>query len=386
MKTIFSKTDTLAIKGIAILLLLNYHNFLEASRYDGFNVSFFPFSESTLLALSDVGKTCVAMFVFLSAYGLTLSLKKYSSDTAIKTEQYKDYLLPRLIKLMWGFWFAFAVGAAACAIIRPDRFLLYSFSDSIYGIIKGTTNVLCDLFGLAFLFDSPTLNGTWWYMSVAIFIVLIVPFIARFNKKAGALATVGIVVFLPRIILIGTNYNIGAINNLLRYVFVAVLGVIFAQNDLMAKLKDFALKRGGAPSKIIKFLIATILLCGCYYTRNALTSVCNYTFEIRDGLIPVFIICYCYIYIVNIPVIHQVLVFLGKHSMNIFLIHTFIRAYFLHDFIYSFRHWLLIDLVLLACSIAVSIVMELIKKFTGYNRLLNTVLEKIENKRTEKVV
>ena len=45
--------------------------------------------------------------------------------------------------------------------------------------------------------------------------------------------------------------------------------------------------------------------------------------------------------------------YLGKHSMNIFMIHTFIFAYFYRDFIYSFKYPILIFLVLLVFSLGV---------------------------------
>lgn len=57
------------------------------------------------------------------------------------------------------------------------------------------------------------------------------------------------------------------------------------------------------------------------------------------GGFPIIVIAFAASFITMIPGIRQVLLFLGKHSMNIFLIHTFIRHYFWSDFIYSFGHF-----------------------------------------------
>ena len=84
-----------------------------------------------------------------------------------------------------------------------------------------------------------------------------------------------------------------------------------------------------------------------------------------------------YLYIVKIPVLRGVLSFLGKYSMNVFLLHTFYRSYYLNDFIYSFKYASLIVFVLLALSLATSIVIEFIKQKTGFNRIVKKICARI---------
>ena len=376
----FSKDDTSAIKGIAILLMLNHHNFLSPSRYEGYTVNFFPFSENTVVAFSSFGKICVSIFVFLSAYGLTLSLKKYSSSTTLNGRQYQYYLVPRLIKLMWGFWFAFIFSFIACIFIAPKHISVYSSAGGVYGLSRGIINAVIDFFGLSSLFGSPTLDGTWWYMTLAIFIVIVVPLFAMISKKLGILAVALLTIFVPRIIVLGSDFEIGGNSNVLRYLFVVFLGVLFAQNDLLVRMKEYSIFKNRLLNKFIKFVGATVLLIIFYIMRASCNSIDEYTFELRDGIIPIFVIYYCYEFIIDIPIIRQVLLFLGKYSMDIFLTHTFIRLYLFADFTYSFKNWLLIDLVLLLDSLAVAIAMHFIKKFTRYDRLLSVVLKKVNNK------
>lgn len=386
MKIKFSKDDTLAIKGIAILFLLQYHNFFQRSRFENYEVSFFPFSADTVVTFTRMFKICVSIFVFLSAYGLTLSLKKYNSETGLNGKQYIDYLHTRLIKLMWGFWFVFLFSSAVIAIIQPDRFLTYFQNGGIGGAMQGIGNIILDFTGLAFLMGTPTLNGTWWYMSLAIFIVIIVPFISSLNKKYNVFFAALLCLFIPRIIM-SNNFTVGENNNLIRWIFTVVLGVAFAQNDVLVRMKSFRLFKSKAGSKIVKFIIATLILlifCISYIKFNG--SISNYTYEFKEGIVSAFVVYYCYEFIIDIPVVRNILALLGKHSMNIFLVHTFIRGAMFADFTYSFGNWLLIDLVLLLDSLAVSIVIELIKKYSGYNKLLNKVLKKIEKKNSEKVV
>ena len=72
--------------------------------------------------------------------------------------------------------------------------------------------------------------------------------------------------------------------------------------------------------------------------------------------------------------------FLGKHSMNIFLIHSFYRDVFFHEFTYSFYYAWLDYIVLTAISLVTSIVLEWFKKLIRYEKFIDWV-KKISNKR-----
>ena len=377
MKIKFSKDDTLAIKGIALLFLLHHHNFCQYTRFENYDVSFFPFLPDAVVKVAGFFKICVGMFAFLSAYGLTLSLKKYSTDTCITGLQYRDYFKNRYIKLMWGFWFAYAFCCAVCGILKPDHFLIYFPKNDVNAGLHGIIYILLDFMGLSCLMGTPTLNGTWWYMSLAVFIVMIVPLIAKLNKNHGTFFTMMLFLFVPRLISAGGNFSVGESTNIVRWGFSAFLGVVFAQNDLLAKMKAFKITSNKYFSKAIKFITATALFVLLYsmYIRIG-GSFANYCYEFRDCFIPVFVIYYFYDFIIDIPVLKNILMFIGKHSMNIFFTHTFIRVYIFEAFTYSFGNWFLIDLVLLLDSIAVSIVMEYLKKLIRYEKLMNKLLSR----------
>jgi membrane-bound acyltransferase YfiQ involved in biofilm formation len=76
------------------------------------------------------------------------------------------------------------------------------------------------------------------------------------------------------------------------------------------------------------------------------------------------------VWIDKVPGVNTVLAFIGKHSMNIFLAHNFVRIVWYYDFTYSFKSWWLITLVLLAISIVLSICIEALKKLLRYDKLL----------------
>ena len=127
---------------------------------------------------------------------------------------------------------------------------------------------------------------------------------------------------------------------------------------------------------VFKFLLELLAVFILYKAYRTL-PLTVYS-EIHWGVYPIVFMAFCCEFINVIPGVRQILLFLGKHSMNIFLIHTFIRHYFWSDFIYSFGHFVVNVLVLLGISLAVSIVLEWLKNITGYNRLIRNICEKIE--------
>ena len=70
------------------------------------------------------------------------------------------------------------------------------------------------------------------------------------------------------------------------------------------------------------------------------------------------------------------LAFAGKHSMNMYLTHTFIFAYFLHDFIYWFKYPILIFAVLFSISLLLSMTIEFLKEKIGFYRFQKNVISK----------
>lgn len=68
-----------------------------------------------------------------------------------------------------------------------------------------------------------------------------------------------------------------------------------------------------------------------------------------------------------------VLAYLGKHSMNMYMVHTFIFAYF----IYSFQYPVFIFLALLLSSLAVSVVLETLKTKLKFYVLVSRITNKL---------
>ena len=72
----------------------------------------------------------------------------------------------------------------------------------------------------------------------------------------------------------------------------------------------------------------------------------------------------------RVPVLGKALAFVGKHSMNIYLVHTFFYKILWRPYIYRFRYAGITFLLLLAVCLVYSVALETVKKAARLERLL----------------
>ncbi len=334
-KRLFTKDATMAAKGIAILLMLFYHLFAFQDSNIEMGVIYRPFSENVFLMLSGFGNICVAVFVFLSAYGI--SRKIYDSDEITLKKAYSD-AFKRFFKLLFNFVFMFA-------IINLLFFHRFDYSLAFGEGKQGFLAFLLDALGFSHLFSTPSLNMTWWYMSLAYTVIFLVPLLAVFCKKSGY-AFLGISFLIPFILPLNED--------LARYFFVIAFGVCCAYGNWIEKIINskmhFALRW-----VIEAFLIVlSVIVRDNEFVKTTLISQ-------ADALIAFMIILFAVDFAAFVPVIKHVFSFLGKFSMNIFFVHTFFYLILFRYYVYHFRYFIVTYIILLAVSLALSMLIELLK-------------------------
>ena len=353
-----SKTDSLCLKGIAIIILIFNHSFRASlgSMLEKYDIIYSPFSENFITNICEYFKICVPIFAFITGYGLYLSAKDKCKDL----KSCEKWVTSRYIKTFSGFWFIYILSFVITQIY--DK-----YPQSIYckdGMIRGFAYAVIDFLGLASLLTTPTMLGTWWYMSAALVFIILIPIALKWSEKLGYITLIVSLIALPR--LLDTGYPGGM--TAYPFILAVIMGMIFAQYDLFAKINSIKITKNKVVSELIQFAIYIVLIISSIYVWLRLPR--EKAWEYHYAFSPLIIICFCRKYITRIPVIKDILSFLGKHSMNIFLIHTFLRYTFFDEFIYSFKHFWLIALVLLAVSLAVSIVIEFIKKLIKFDKFI----------------
>ena len=271
-------------------------------------------------------KLCVAVFVFASGYGLAVS-----TPVGIRL---KDFYWHRFKKLYLNYWFIWLL-FVPLSIFVFGRTFSEAYGDN--AIFKG----ILDFFGLLKMFGYESFNPTWWFYNCIIVLYLFFPLLNKYILKSTYL----IIVIALTIVL---AYFIPGINVINSYVFTFVIGM------LMAKMPTEWLNK----TKWWQIVIGIALLSGWRFTKYC-------PIHIIDALICAGLACFLYV----VPFkkwIGNIFENLGKHSMNMFLIHTFFFYFWFSDFVYITRNPILIFLTLLLFSYVASVIIEWIKKKIGF--------------------
>lgn len=316
--------DTEILKGIAVLLLLFHHLFLGGVDFDDVYVGQIPLVQT----FGAQSKLCVAIFVFLSGYGLTAG--------AIKTGGIPNLLAfyrKRYVKLMVNFWLIWLlfvpVGVVAFNRTFPD----------VYGE-HYMIRIFTDLLGACSI---SSYNPTWWFYGCIICLYILFPFLYK---------------------IMDYWYLLIPISGVLAFVWIIPTpGFDICRSYLCVFLLGMAVKNicpphlyiRKAPAVLSLFSVAVLFVCRMWvpYTFNLLW----------DAVIVVVGVCvYVQLYIPQW--LARALSFMGKHSFNIFLFHTFFLLYS-RSFIYWSKNPILIFLTMLITCVVVSIGIEWVKKTFG---------------------
>ena len=365
----FTKNDSVKIKGVAIILTLIHHCFLSPDRYKGQNVIFAPFSEASWNEWGLFFKICVPIFVFISAYGFTISFKNIEVNFRLSKEKVIMAIVTRYSKVISSYMFVFVCLQIYSLILQKGRYT-YIYGNKLTSIIY----MCIDMFGLANILGTPTFIATFWYMSFAQIVIFLVPFYIAIYKRWGGIILVTsafLMTFLPQYKYVEFP----------RYLICIALGVLCADKDFFSMLKNISCSLRGIQLcvvRIIKFIIFILLIYEMKRLREG--ELKEVLLPIFDAVIPIIIIGFFIEFVNPLPVVANILEVIGKHSMNIFLIHNFIRVVWYYDFTYSFSYAGVIVLVLLGISLLISVCLEWIKKIIHFNQIVDCVIRHIVGK------
>lgn len=348
--------ETNVVKGIAICALLWHHLFFEHPEYGPITFK-----------LSLTCKMCVALFVFLSGYGMaTQYQKKYANSIEILLSKrqillnWGRFLLHRLIKFYLNYWIVFFL------VVPLGIFVFSRTLVDAYGSEKPLwISFLLDVLGMQ-VFKS--YNITWWINRLFIVLWLSFPILYWSMRSKAVSGLMLILLYLnPGSILLHLNFlAFGLSSWLLSFalgIFIAVNGNFI--NRVLNKINRYAV-----------LVFAIVVTIAFLYMRNHYVVHCFLGIK-SDPFIAVFlslaVVCICRLSNRKI----SILGFVGKHSMNMYLIHTFIFSYFFHDFIYGFKNPCLIFLVLFSTSLLLSLAFETLKKIIGFYRFQTKIINLI---------
>ena len=359
----FDKRQTNIAKGIALCMLLWHHLFYNDTDHYKLFTSLYIITTGNIPIesfIADFGKICVSIFLFLSGYGLYKSWTSYkrkcSVNGRLKLGKQFVFVKNHLLKLMSEYWFIFI-------IFVPIGFFLGKFSPAQW------YEHIIDFFGLANLFQTPTFNSTWWFMSIIIVYYLIFPLLMKLNDYSPEIL-LAISIFLA---LIPFIYHFPFyIRDILQYLLSFISGIYFANYNLLRRTN---VHLNTYPKKIIVsllFLISFLIIRLYIIYRQYYSDIL--------GTIPIVLLSY--MLISKIKFLDKILEEIGKVSGKIFMFHTFINSIYFRDFAYFPKYAILIFLFLLILYYLIAKVLEFLQNVTGYNKLLHFCLYGKKQKQT----
>ncbi len=313
---VFSKEDTRAVKGAAILLMLFHHLAAFPARLpEGF--AGFAMGE----VLSDVAYNavfCVPLFFFLGGYGM---YKKYAAGGS--------GLTGAVVSLYRRYWRVFL-------IFVPIAFIFFhnTPADSWQARYTASTpkQYITVLLG-NFLGYRSSLNSEWWFFGAYLCVLplgwMFCRFIRRRNDPLADIFLVGLISILtgavfpalaniPALSSLGVNIWYARFLQLNQYSPAFFSGIVFARYDWLVSLKRLMAR---LPLRALTGAVgcAAVILVRCYVTADVsgedvlLTPLFAAFFSTAlDGMRPV----------------RPLFTLLGRHSANMWLIHTFFCYYF----------------------------------------------------------
>lgn len=327
-----SKRDTNILKGIALLLLLAHHLFyVQSGLYDDIHIA------GDHYLVQDIGawcKVCVAIFVFLSGYGLTVGAIKTQGITDVKS-----FYWHRFTKLLMNYWFIWLlfVPISVCVFGR-------TFTDAYQTYI--IPKFLLDFFGIINCFGWYGYNATWWFYSCIIVLYLTFPWLYKLMEKNLLILIASIVAFyflpIPQIVSIRIYF------------------ACFVMGMILCRYKDSIQI---IPPPILWILLFAILSVERFASRDV---------YLYDSILTLSLVM-AYKSRPLPSCIGNTLEFVGKHSMNIFLFHTFIKTFWFKDFVYMSHNPLIIFVEFLLVNLAISILMEQIKKIIKFDYFVSYI-------------
>lgn len=216
---------------------------------------------------------------------------------------------------------------------------------------------------------NPTLNPTWWYLSLAMLLIFATPFVMSAVRKFGSLPVLVVGVLGIAMFEVGTDA-------VFMYAASYLMGIFCHENGVLDGWKGgLSDRRGGHALKAL-LALGPFLLLLTY--RNSFDH-----YGVIDALLATLMCMLVMTCLRRVPLVSTALGLLGRHSSNIFFTHTLLYSYYFLGFYYSLRYPVVVLTALGVTTLALSVVLEKAKETSGYNafmsRLGKRALERVSD-------
>lgn len=345
---VFTKEHTEIAKGIAIILMLMHHLFAFSDRIKvGGYISILQLKGINIEVIAGgFGKICVGMYLFLSGYGMYYVLSKKGEFKF--RDSYNQFK-----KLYFNYWIVFILFIPIGFMFFLNKFNLLEFILNFIGLVS-------------------SYNKEWWFFRTYVELIILFPiirkilgtdiilgFIKTFLIFSIAFVCDTIFKIIPRLDFIKEIWIYNEVYNILLWQCAFSVGYLCAKSNLYKKIKQI-LGKIKCDNKIFYFIIILLVIMVRRYK--------GYEIFKDPVLVPVFIFS-----IVNILYksrIQKIFNYLGKHSTNMWLTHTFFCYYYFQGLTFYPKISILILIWLIILSLSASYIINYILKCIKRKRVI----------------
>lgn len=362
----FGKMDAKVVKGIAIFLMLAHHVWAFPTRTPIAYPIIAPIipiafnGREFFQAIGSFGKLCVGLYLFLGGYAY---YKQYTGEQ-------KYFLEKRIKNLYLKFWRIFFIFIPIAFLFFREQ-IPYAQEElyNRYEQFKLNTFIL-NLLGL-----SCSYNSEWWFLPTYVMALLFgTVYICWLNQKKNKnpytefLEVVFVIIFFCEVI--PAFVSIDCFSSLKDdflfqqfmmwdyYIGIFFMGILVARHNWAVAVMDYIKKRYHALGQIFISFVGILII---FYMRSF--HFAGYMDMIYAPLFSIFAL----LILKLLKPLYCFFSFFGKHSANMWFIHSFYCYYFykMVKIVYCSQNAIIDFLVLLCMSLFSSICVEWIYKYLG---------------------
>lgn len=320
MEKSFTREDTRAMKGIAVIMLLVGHLWPFTDRHPaGFEwtAPFGLYDPRWIEIIGWAAHITLYVFLFLGGYGLYHQIKRGTKLHEV------------LLGLYRNFWKVFVIMIPIAFIFfsnQPSDFLSDTSLCSRYASFS-LRDLAMNFLGLEF-----TYNSEWWFITAyaaaivtGYLLILALGRSRSFWVDAAAVTVLGVLIIVINS-LKSSGHALSALedNFIFYYLFNSsavpfYMGIVFAKHNGLARLRTL-LERYTKPWRALIALIGLFLIFVIRQTEAV-------TYDMDVLIVPFFVVL-CMTLVDLLPAVKKALAYLGRHCNNIWLVHSFYCFYF----------------------------------------------------------